>query len=908
MADNNDKITLGPKKLQLTRVEESAIKQKISNNRSKTVVVEVKKTRTFSRKDGVLVEDRKKRIAAQSAEEQAQTATPDGSALNNDDVSLTDAERENRLRVLEEAEKSRASDNETVQSDASEDENTPSEEADSEVTAPSSTDVTEEAKTLSDKADAQENGAEKTETKKETLSRKVSLDVKTKPQVTKPAKAKKRHVNAISADDEYVEHSVLKPAKKKDTPADSKAQKGNNAASGKAANPAIADIPNPDDMNKTVKRTTGRDATDDRPSHAPKRQKGDDFRRNKGKLTIANAFDQEEKMRSLASIKRARQKAKRQSTGDVPREKTIREVVIPETISTQELANRLAIRSQEVTKELMKLGVLLPPNAEMDADTAELIVTELGHKFKRVTEADVEDILIEDEVHEDDLEPRCPVVTIMGHVDHGKTSLLDALRSSKVVDSEAGGITQHIAAYQVETPSGEEVTFLDTPGHAAFTAMRARGAEVTDIVVLIVAADDGIMPQTEEAISHAKAADVPIIVAINKIDKPDANPQKVKDQLLSYELIPEDLGGNIMTVEISAKQRLNLDALLEAISLQAEILELKASAQQRMIGNVIEARLDKNKGVITTILVQKGTLRIGDIMIAGTGMGRVKAMFDDMGRSIEEAGPSTPVQVLGLDETPGAGDAVNAVHTEKQAREIVEYRLKQARDIKAAQLSKASGDLDKLFASKDGTKKELRLIIKGDVHGSVEAIQGSLSKLENDEVDVKYIHTGSGAITDSDVTLAMASGATILGFNVRASADTKRMADDEHIEIRYYSIIYNLIDDMKSIIGGLMSPVIREEFTGNAKIQQIFKMSKYGKVAGCLVSDGFVKRGSGVRLIRDNVVIHEGKLKTLKRFKDDVTEVKKGMECGMAFENYEDIREGDVIEAFEVIEEQRVLD
>ncbi len=613
-------------------------------------------------------------------------------------------------------------------------------------------------------------------------------------------------------------------------------------------------------------------------------------------------------MRSLASIKRARQKAKRQSLGDQPeREKTVREIVIPETISPQELANRLAVRSQEIIKELMKLGVILAPNAEMDADTAELIVTELGHKFKRVTDGDVEDILAEDEMNEEDFISRSPVVTIMGHVDHGKTSLLDALRSSKVVDGEAGGITQHIAAYQVTTPSGELVTFLDTPGHAAFTAMRARGAEVTDIVVLIVAADDGIMPQTEEAISHAKAAGVPIIVAINKIDKPDANPQKVKDQLLQYELIPEDLGGNIMTVEISAKKNINLDGLLEAIILQSEMLELTANPKQRMIGNVIEARLDKSKGVITTILVQKGTLCIGDIMIAGQGMGKVKAMFNDMGKSIEEAGPSTPVQVLGLDETPSAGDSVNAVHTEKQAREIAEYRQKQERDIKAAQLNKSTSDIDKLFASKDGSMKELRLIIKGDVHGSVEAIQGTLSKLDNEEVLVKYIHTGSGAVTESDVALAMASGATIIGFNVRASNETKRLADDEGVEIRYYSIIYNLIDDMKAIIGGLMSPIIREEFTGNATIQQVFKMSKYGKVAGCLMNEGYVKRGSGVRLIRDNVVIHEGTLKTLKRFKDDVAEAKKGMECGMAFENYDDMKVGDVIEAFETIEEQRSL-
>ncbi len=879
MTDNKEKIKLAPKKLQLTRIEESAIQQKFSKKRSKTVVVEVKKTRTFSRKDGVLIEDQKK-LQTEPEAEILQTIEEIES-----DNNLTNEERANRLRVLASAEESKKALKDEEEAQAKEQARLDEEAR-----------KAEEASAAAEEKSAEEAKKASTENKK--TSGAILTTTPAKPSVNKQKKKKNdKHINAAS---EYIEHSVLdkKPKKVQE-------EKPEN----KDAN--IADIELLSEEGKTKRTITKTSAKDDLRSTIPapsKLKRDEDFRR-RGKLTISNALDQEEKMRSLASIKRARQKAKRQSLGDQPeREKTVREIVIPETISPQELANRLAVRSQEIIKELMKLGVILAPNAEMDADTAELIVTELGHKFKRVTDGDVEDILAEDEMNEEDFISRSPVVTIMGHVDHGKTSLLDALRSSKVVDGEAGGITQHIAAYQVTTPSGELVTFLDTPGHAAFTAMRARGAEVTDIVVLIVAADDGIMPQTEEAISHAKAAGVPIIVAINKIDKPDANPQKVKDQLLQYELIPEDLGGNIMTVEISAKKNINLDGLLEAIILQSEMLELTANPKQRMIGNVIEARLDKSKGVITTILVQKGTLCIGDIMIAGQGMGKVKAMFDDMGKSIEEAGPSTPVQVLGLDETPSAGDSVNAVHTEKQAREIAEYRQKQERDIKAAQLNKSTSDIDKLFASKDGSMKELRLIIKGDVHGSVEAIQGTLSKLDNEEVLVKYIHTGSGAVTESDVALAMASGATIIGFNVRASNETKRLADDESVEIRYYSIIYNLIDDMKAIIGGLMSPIIREEFTGNATIQQVFKMSKYGKVAGCLMNEGYVKRGSGVRLIRDNVVIHEGTLKTLKRFKDDVAEAKKGMECGMAFENYEDIREGDVIEAFNIVEEQRVID
>ena len=637
-----------------------------------------------------------------------------------------------------------------------------------------------------------------------------------------------------------------------------------------------------------------------------KKPKFREEKKSKAKLTVTNALDADEggRERSLASIKRARQKAKRQHGEQSPAEKTVREITIPENIVVQELANRMAVRIHDVVKELMKLGIMAKPSQQIDADTAEIIVTEFGHKFKRVTDADVEDVLINEEIVEEDLEPRAPVVTIMGHVDHGKTSLLDALRSSTVAKGEHGGITQHIGAYQIETGKGDLVTFLDTPGHAAFTAMRARGAKVTDIVILVVAADDGVMPQTIEAINHAKAAEVPIIVAINKIDKPDANPQKVKDELLAHELIPEDLGGDVMVVEVSAQQKINLDKLVETILLQAEVLELKSTGKGRASGSVVESKVDKNKGVIATLLIQRGTLKIGDIVVAGQGFGKVKNIINDKGQQIKEAGPSVPVEVLGLDELPGAGDTFSVVEQEKHARDIIEYRTKAKRE---ADTTENAISIDKLFENVKTGVKELNVIIKGDVQGSVEAIIGSLSDISNDEVKVKIVHSAAGGITESDITLAAATKAIILAFNVRAGANVKELAHDEKVDVRYYSIIYNLIDDMKAAVGGMMSPVIREEFIGTAEIQQVFKMSKYGKVAGCLVRDGVVKRGAGVRLIRDNVVVHEGKLKTLKRFKDEVAEVKQGTECGMAFENYEDIKEGDVIEAFEVVEEARTL-
>ena len=639
-----------------------------------------------------------------------------------------------------------------------------------------------------------------------------------------------------------------------------------------------------------------------------KARKEEPRRRRDRKLTVLQAMNQDDRMRSMASIKRQREKAKRKEghadTGPV--EKQMREVTIPEVITVQELANRMAERAVDVIKALMRLDIMATVNQTIDADTAELVVEEFGHTVKRVTEGDVENIFEENEDKDEDMKPRPPVVTVMGHVDHGKTSLLDALRSTNVTEGEAGGITQHIGAYQVDVKNHGLVTFLDTPGHAAFSAMRARGAQATDIVVLVVAANDGVMPQTIEAINHAKAAGVPLIVAINKMDLPEANPDRVINELLGQEVVTEKMGGDVQAIEISAKTGKNLDKLLESIVLQAEILELTANPNRKATGVVVEAELDKGRGVVATLLVQKGTLKQGDIVVCGEGFGKTRALIDDKGKNVEEAEPSKPVEVLGLNALPGAGDVFNVVDSEKQAREITSYREKRDRDLRATEAAKVS--LDSLFqqAGEDGVK-ELNLIIKGDVQGSVEAIEGSLTKLPSDEVKVKVVHGAAGAINESDINLAKATGAMVIGFNVRANVAAKQLADQENIDIRYYSIIYNLIDDIKDSLSTMLKPAIREEFIGNAEIREIFNMSKYGKVAGCYVKDGFVKRGAGVRLLRDNVVIHEGKLKTLRRFKDDVQEVKEGNECGMAFENYEDIREGDVIEAFELVEEKRTI-
>ena len=641
-----------------------------------------------------------------------------------------------------------------------------------------------------------------------------------------------------------------------------------------------------------------------------KPSRGDDDGRRAGKLTLNQALSGGEggRHRSLASMKRKQERARQKAMGgNVEREKVVRDVQLPEAITVGELANRMAERAADVVKSLMQSGIMATQNQTIDADTAELIIEEFGHNVVRVSDADVEDVIHSVEDKPEDLKARPPIITVMGHVDHGKTSLLDAIRNAKVVAGEAGGITQHIGAYQVKTESGALLTFLDTPGHAAFTSMRARGAQVTDIVVLVVAADDAVMPQTIEAINHAKAAKVPMIVAINKCDKPSANPDKVRTDLLQHEVVVEGMSGDVQDIEVSAITGKGLDDLLEAIALQAEILELKANPDRAATGAVIEAQLDVGRGPVATVLVQNGTLRQGDIFVVGEQWGKVRALIDGKGDRVPEAGPSVPVEVLGLNGTPEAGDVLNVVETEAQAREIAEYREKASKEKRAA--AGAATTLEQLMAKAkdDANVSELPIIVKADVQGSAEAIVQAMDKIGNEEVRVRVLHSGVGAITESDIGLAEASGAPVIGFNVRANASARSSANQKGVEIRYYSVIYDLVDDVKKAASGLLSAEIKERFIGYASIKEVFKVSNVGKVAGCLVTEGVARRSAGVRLLRENVVVHEGTLKTLKRFKDEVAEVQSGQECGMAFENYDDIRPGDVIEIFEREEVERTL-
>jgi len=645
-----------------------------------------------------------------------------------------------------------------------------------------------------------------------------------------------------------------------------------------------------------------------RPAAAPRAapRGGDEKRR--GRLTVITALTADDvRERSVASFRRRTQRLKGLATAE-PKEKLVREVTIPEAITIQELANRMSERAVDVIRLLMKQGQMATINDVIDADTAQLIAEEMRHTVRRVSEADVEEGLFDTADEPGQAFPRAPVVTVMGHVDHGKTSLLDAIRSSNVVAGEAGGITQHIGAYQVTASSGAKITFIDTPGHAAFTAMRARGAKVTDIVVLVVAADDGVMPQTVEAIHHAKAAKVPIIVAINKIDKPDAKPERVRTDLLQQEIQVESMGGDVVDVEVSATKKQNIDKLLEMIGLQAEILDLKANPDRSAEGTVIEAKLDRGRGPVATVLVQRGTLHVGDLVVAGAEWGRVRALVSDTGDPIEMAGPSTPVEVLGFSGTPDAGDRLAVVENEARAREVTEYRGRQKREKVAARATGMRGSLEQMMAQANASgRKEFPLVVKADVQGSVEAIVGALEKLATDEVAARVLHAGVGGISESDVTLAEASGVPIIAFNVRANKEAREAAERAGIEIRYYNIIYDLVDDVKRAMSGLLAPTLRESMLGNAQVLEIFNISKIGKIAGCKVTDGSVERGANVRLIRDNVVIHEGKLSQLKRFKDDVREVGAGMECGMAFENYQDMRQGDVIECYRVETIQRSL-
>jgi translation initiation factor IF-2 len=717
------------------------------------------------------------------------------------------------------------------------------------------------------------------------------------------AEARKKAEEERHRADEEARLKAEREAKKRFGEAEAKAAKVVVAPAKPAA--VAADGSDDDEAPRMVRRPGGGPA---RPVIAAKPAAKPGPAKQRGRLTLSTALNADDvRERSIASFRRRTQRLKGHAANE-PKEKLVREVTIPEAITIQELANRMSERAVDVIRLLMRQGAMHKITDVIDADTAQLIAEEMGHSVKRVAAADVEEGLFD--VAEDrasDTAPRAPVVTVMGHVDHGKTSLLDALRHANVVSGEAGGITQHIGAYQVTAPSGAKITFIDTPGHAAFTAMRARGAKVTDIVILVVAADDGVMPQTIEAINHAKAAKVPMIVAINKIDKPDAKPERVRTELLQHEVQVESFGGEVVDVEVSAKNKTNLDKLLEMIALQAELLDLKTNPDRPAEGTVIEAKLDRGRGPVATVLVQRGTLRIGDIIVAGAEMGRVRALINDQGQTITEAGPSVPVEVLGFNGPPEAGDRLAVVESEARARQVTEYRAHQKRE-KSAASSGMRGSLEQMMSQLKTTgRKDFPLVIKADVQGSLEAILGSLEKLGTDEVAARVLHAGVGGISESDVTLAEGFNAAIIGFSVRANKEAAALAKRDGIEIRYYNIIYDLVDDVKKAMSGLLAPTLRETMLGNAQILEVFNISKVGKIAGCRVTDGTVERGANVRLIRDNVVVHEGKLSTLKRFKDEVKEVQSGQECGMAFESYQDMRVGDVIECYRVETIQRSL-
>ncbi|WP_119461543.1 translation initiation factor IF-2 [Rhodospirillaceae bacterium SYSU D60014] len=836
-----------PGRLELKKtVEAGQVRQSFPHGRSKTVTVEVKRKRTYAPGDGGRMTEVQDAEPGLPAEEAPVVASADllVDERGHPHRHLTAGERATRMRALEDA---RRDDELRRQAEA----------------------------------EARQRAAELERQQEEERARQREAAAAGKPQATEATE----------------EHAPAATAPEAEAPAP--------AATPAAQAPRAAQTAEEEEQPTRAKRPGARPA----PAKPATPVRRGEPRRRAGKLTIVQALDDndQERMRSLASVRRAREREKQRvqqlrSEG----QKVIRDVVIPETITVQELANRMAERGADVIKALMRMGIMATINQSLDADTAEVIAAEFGHRIKRVSSADVEVGLMGDEDEAALLQSRPPVVTVMGHVDHGKTSLLDALRSSDVAAREAGGITQHIGAYQVTRPSGQKITFIDTPGHAAFTEMRARGANVTDIVVLVVAADDGIMQQTVEAIHHARAAGVPVIVAINKMDKPDANPDRVRQELLQHEIVVEQMGGDVLTVEVSAKARTNLDKLEEAILLQAELLELRANPDRPASGAVVEARLERGRGAVATLLVQRGTIRVGDIFVAGSEWGRVRALINDRGENIDSAGPAMPVEVLGLQGTPMAGDDFVVVENEARARQISEFRQHRQREAQAATAGR--GTLEQMFSKiAAGETKELPVVVKSDVQGSLEAITASLGKLGTDEVSARVLHAAVGGINESDVTLARASGAMIIGFNVRANPQAREMARRDNVDIRYYSIIYNVVDDIRAALSGLLAPAIREKFLGYAQIRQVFAISRIGKIAGCMVTEGVVRRGAKVRLLRDDVVIHEGNLKTLKRFKDEVREVKEGYECGMAFENYHDIQEGDVIECFEMEEVARDL-
>ncbi|WP_374654421.1 translation initiation factor IF-2 [Dongia sp.] len=846
-----------PGKLELKKtVDGGQVRQSFPHGRSKTVAVEVKKKRTYTAGAGGKLAE-----VAPEVEVKAHVPAPVAPVPEVDERhhTLTDQERQNRLKVLEQAKK----DEDVRKLTEAEEARRAAERQERE------------------RAELERRRREEEERKAAEEAARKAREVPEAPKTAKPAAASEAEAETGTGAVPHVGRMHLAKTVAK------QAEEENEEA--------------------TRRRTTGHRAPAPKP--AAGRGRGDDQRRRSGKLSVTQALDADggERQRSLAAFRRRTEKERRAMMGSAQSQaKVLREVVLPEAITVQELASRMAERGADVIKALMKMGVMATINQTIDADTAELIIGEFGHTVRRVSAADVEVGLEGDTDASEALVSRPPVVTIMGHVDHGKTSLLDALRQTDVAAHEAGGITQHIGAYQVTLPTGKKITFIDTPGHAAFTEMRARGANVTDIVVLVVAADDGIMPQTVEAIHHAKAAKVPIIVAINKMDKPGADATRVRRELLNHELVTEDMGGDVLSVEVSAKAKTNLDKLEETLLLQAEILDLKANPERQALGAVVEAKVERGRGTVATLLVQKGTLKVGDIFVAGAEWGRVRALLDDRGRNIDSAGPATPVEVLGLQGTPLAGDVFVVVDSEARAREITEFRLNRQREQIA--LSAGRSTLEQMFSRiQAGEAKEVPVVIKADVQGSVEAISGSLKQLGTEEVKVRILHAAVGGVNESDVTLARASGGMIIGFNVRANPQAREMARRDHVDIRYYSIIYNVVDDIKAAMSGMLAPTLREKFLGNAEIREVFSITKTGKVAGCMVTEGLVKRGGKVRLLRDNVVIHEGTLKTLRRFKDEVREVKEGFECGMAFENYDNIEKGDIIECFEMEEVAREL-
>ncbi|RFB05400.1 translation initiation factor IF-2 [Parvularcula marina] len=868
--DSQEKSGSGRRPLTLRKTETGAVKQSFPHGRTKTVVVE-KKRRVRAPGDGTPAAAADaapakpaRKTAAPAKPKTTRTAGTDASGKPKVLRQLSEQEQKARAAVLARAKK----------------------------------EAEEKAKREAAEREERERRAAEEKARLEEARKKAEEDEQ-KRKAESEAREKAEAAARQALEKEELERKAKQPGKggkpqREDDDSDDGDNRGGKKFSADEDNPLSA-------LGGRIKQKRNFGATNESKAKEPPK-------RRTGRLTIAKALEDDERQRSLASVKRAREKEKanRAKRGQNS-EKQTREVTIPDLITVQELAQRMAMRSTDLIRELMKQGQMVQANATLDADTAQLIVEDLGHSVKRVSESDVEDGLIAEANPDAERVSRPPVVTIMGHVDHGKTSLLDALRQTNVVEGEAGGITQHIGAYQVKAPDGKLISFLDTPGHAAFTSMRARGANVTDIVIIVVAADDGVMPQTIESINHAKAAGVPMIIAINKIDKPNVDPNRVKTELLQYEVQVESMGGEVQDIEVSALKRMNLDGLLEAIQLQAELLELTADADRQPYGTVVEAQLDKGRGSVSTLLVQEGTLKRGDIVVVGAEWGKVRALIDDQGHQVKEAGPSKPIEILGLNGVPEPGDQFAVVEHEARAREVAEYRARKKREKANAATSGTS--LEQMMAQlQDAEIKDLPIVLKGDVQGSVEAIVGSLQKMANKEVRVRVLHTGVGAISESDVILAEASKAPVIGFNVRANKQAREEAERSGVEIRYYSVIYDLIDDIKGTLTGMLDPELRETFLGNAEILEVFNVSKVGKVAGCRVTDGQVKRGSKVRLLRDNVVIHEGELSQLKRFKDDVNEVPAGQECGMSFANYDDLKVGDVIECFDVERVERTLE